>query len=328
MLLLSDLHLGLSRKTGTTPVSMRDYEDWQFNHLEIQLTKANDDILILGDLFDSANVRLDVVWRFYNLVKRLDLRGYIVAGNHDLPKDTTQMSSFQFLAKLLEASHPQLRAITEPHYLAADVQIIPHLPTQERFNKALEASTASILLTHCNYDNFFATEKDHSLNMTKEQAGKFDLVISGHEHTHRKEDNVIMLGSLLPTSVGEAKNPSHTATFMGHVDSVQIQPVYTDGILECTWEQLKFCPERSLFVKVTGETQADQAAEVLQEVSNFRRRSRAFMIQNAVTINSVELAKLEDASLDTFAPLQILASLLPDDCLLRLEELGYAVKKC
>ena len=301
MLILNDEHLGVKRQSGTTPESRKSLEGFQFEQFEY-ITHAEEDVCILGDLFDKSKVSFDVVWRTYKILARFlaatEHTIYLVRGNHDASNISGEMCSLDFLAELLaEFYSDQLVYITEPYNLTPEIKIIPHLQNQDIFDLAIEKSDEEgchTLLVHCNYDNFFATEQDHSLNMSKEQVEKFCTVIFGHEHTPRqidlKETIVWILGCQTPTSIADCKNAEElTATVYdletGELERVVVNTV-SDIYTEIDWHNLDQ-EQHGMFVRVNGEATAEEAGKATQAVSKFRKDYDAFIVTNAIEIEGM-----------------------------------------
>lgn len=312
MRLINDCHLGVKRQAGTTPESRRELEDAQFESFESQLP-GDEHLMILGDLFDTAKVSFNIVWRTYKILAKY-LRTasntlYLVRGNHDASNVKGEMCSLDFLAELLkEAFGTQSVYITEPYTLKGGARVIPHLPNQDLFDLEVEKADKEgihTLLLHCNYNNFFATESDHSLNITEEQAKKFGTIICAHEHTPRQmilaETTVWILGCQYPTSIADCKNAdvltSTSYEFntgdLTRNDVLPLQEVY----MEFDWQELD--KQAHKFIRVTGEATVEQAGDAVQAISKFRKKSDALVITNSVKIAGLSSEKeLEQATED------------------------------
>ncbi len=322
MILISDPHFGLSRRLGVTPESLAAYQKWQLDTFSYWLLSAEEPVLITGDLFDKGEVSFRVVLDIYRIIQACNQKVYILRGNHDILRDRSKLSSLMFLDCVTD-----VEVITEPRELG-DYALIPHMANQRMFDEAVdwaEESGKKTLITHVNYDNHFALEQDHSLNLTPEQAAKFERVISGHEHQVREIGNVTMLGSMLPTQVMEAKG-EHVVWRLGEdgqgltrLLSAPSAPSYA----EIDWHELDGASVDAKFVKVTGEATTEEGAEVIRSIYAFRGKAGAMMVQNAVTIDSLamELSQEDSASLEQFDSIRALIGLLRPKTVKRLEEL-------
>jgi metallophosphoesterase superfamily enzyme len=301
--MINDLHIGAIRTGGTTPTTawqLRQNLLRDFNEL---LNQINDDLVINGDLFDTANVPMHDLLETWRLLSQwLTLTGatlFLVAGNHDLSKSSTQLSSFQFLCKLLTTQFPQqVVPVFEPRPIRLIGPVcwyaIPHLPNQELFNLALEQvpPNTKYLLVHCNYDNKFAEAADHSLNMSAEQAMKLPVerIIFAHEHQRRDALNgkVLVVGNQMPSSVADC---------LGN-DAKYMLSLGTDKVeWHCTWERKgnfsrmdwrELADDGAEFIRVEGTATDKEAAEMVSAIAKFRSRSKALVITNAVKIQGIE----------------------------------------
>lgn len=309
-LIVSDLHLGLKRKAGATPQSMAAYADQQFITADMVLREhPAQHLLITGDLFAAGQVDYATLWRAAELLRAWGGDIYCLQGNHDIIRDRTQMPALRFLAKLLR---PRFHLIDEPTMITEEIAVVPHLPNQEAYDAAISdaAVDALILVTHANYENPFAQGQDHSLNLTADQAAQFELVLNGHEHLPRQVRNVQMLGSLYPCQPAEARDDHWAWLWDGQGAPTPVLS-YTPSYEEQDWRELG--PPNSLFLRVTGEAEAGEAAVVIQLVSQFRQAyPEVFMIANAVKVGDLVLGELAQAAedLDMFDPLAAILALL------------------
>lgn len=326
-LIIADIHQGLKRKTGVTAESLEQFENDKIKSLVALLAQHEDkEVIVAGDLFDSHNVSLHSVLQVASTLLDHPKKVWIIAGNHDLSKNTLKMSSLQFLSEWVTMHSTNVEVIFKPTPIGPNHEIlaVPHMPNQELFDEALKHDTADILITHCNYENGFAVEKDHSLNLTKKQAKKFKMVISGHEHNARTVGNVHMLGSFAPCNVGEAASVK-----CSHVLDPQRMSLTTEGQSPHTYQEAHWKDMDAAlsvdFLKIVGEATAAEAPTVLSAVAALRKKSSAYMIQNSVTVESIELGDVEGASFESVNTMELLGSILDDKHKGRLEELGYVV---
>jgi hypothetical protein len=181
------------------------------------------------------------------------------------------------------------------------------------------------LITHCNFDNGFAEGNDHSLNLTRAQAELFKTVIIGHEHLTSVRGNVTAVGSMAPCCPAEAE-----MKYMWHLSAAgdlhKRSSLGTELLGVVDWQGLN--SETLLdggFIKVTGQATADEANVVLKEIDAFRKRSKAYMIQNAVKVGKIDLGALEQethADLDKFDAMAELLGMLGEGDLERLRKEG------
>lgn len=291
LVILNDVHIGAIRSGGTTPstaLALRRKLLDDFEHL----LPAKKDLMLLGDLFDKANIPLtDVLETYKILCKWLadnpDNVLYNVAGNHDLSGSSNVLSSFQFLGALLKHSYPdRYMHIEEPSYTPYGY-VIPHLRNQDLFDLALEQAPAGkVLFVHANFESPFAQHSDQSLNFTHEQVQKAKLVVCAHEHQARSLKNVEIPGNQIASSVSDwlgAKTKRFLTldeTGFYYTDCVNN---YEEFIVQ-DWRDLE--DTGHVFVRVEGLASAEQASDVVNAINRFRKKSQALVITNAVKIES------------------------------------------
>lgn len=292
MKILNDTHIGAKRMAGTTPASQIALKDYLVQNLLDEIATTAEDVMILGDLFDSYSVGLsDMVAVFHILAHRSQtlpkFTTYVVAGNHDLSKTSTTMSSFVALQRLLQ-NHKNIKFITEPT-LTPHGYVIPHLPNQVLFDEALtKVPATNHLFLHCNYDNGFAEQSDHSLNLSAQAAKTLPVknIVIGHEHAHRQIGNVWIPGVQWATSVSDCLHSTrfyHTTVGMRGVafherplPTYHEVPVFSDDV------------PSGQFIRIVGERPKADLEPVLKWVNKVRQDSTAFVVANAVKFTSEE----------------------------------------
>lgn len=300
---LNDLHIGAIRSGGTTPQTAWALRQNLLGRMGDLFNRAKGDIVINGDLFDEFLVPMTDLWEAVRISSHWlqadpKRRLYAARGNHDIAKNTTIMSAFDMYCRVLRHIYgSQFFAIIEPTRIAEhDMLVIPHMPNQDLFNLALSnAKPAKWLLVHCNYDNKFAVEADHSLNMSKEQAESlpFEHIIFGHEHQQREAlgGKVVVVGNQMPSSVADCLNNSSKRLLRLHSAGWEQETVWSAdslaGLACVDWRRLDTDEIDQAFVRVEGTAAAEEATAVISAISRFRGRSAAFVVTNAVTIDGV-----------------------------------------
>lgn len=329
---INDTHLGALRSSGTTPTTMLELRQKLQRCFADLLTQVTTDLCILGDLFDTGHVPLSDLFATWGQLRAwLGTTGnrlILVQGNHDLEKNLTAMSSFQLLGSMLKAELPdKVRVVSEPTLLAEyGAYIIPHLPNQDLFNEALKQVPAvPWLLLHCNYDNHFAVESDHSLNLSQEQAieCKAESIVLAHEHQAaiRLEGKVNIIGNQFPSSVADCLG-NHTKKYLrieGRTGTSVLSWEREGSYSEQDWQSLE---DKGDFIRVVGSASAEQAADVVSAIAKFRSKAKALVITNAVQIEGVNGGEEIAASLEEVKNFNVLDALL--EC---LDEREQAVVK-
>lgn len=323
---INDLHVGVGRSGGTTPASayaLRMYVLEEFSRL---LEQIDDDLVINGDLFDSFMVpMLDFLKAYFMLrgwlVQHPDKELVLVPGNHDLSKNATLKSSFDALALLLSNEFDeQIIIINEPRTLKYDgalCHFIPHMPNQDLFDLALTRVPpgTKYLFLHCNYDNKFAMQQDHSLNLSPEQARKLPVerIIIAHEHQRKiaLTGKVILPGNQYPTSVADCLGNADKHYLRLLPDKVEYIPVWLrlNEFLRVDWKELASVEPDWRFIRVEGTATAAEASLVVQQIAKLRSTHEAFVISNAVQIEGNDLDKLS-ISLEQIKQFDVLTALM------------------
>ena len=308
--IINDTHFGLRRSSVVTAAALLELGSAQANHLQTAVERANAEdrqLLVLGDLFDHSQVSYTVFAQVWQILSKASHPVIMVRGNHDLEKDRTALSAFDLLCRLL--GDKAVVEVTKPHRLGVGCWVIPHMDNQTAFDRAVASAVennCSVLLAHANYDNPFAVFADHSLNLTAEQAAKFDHVILGHEHNRRDLPGLDILGAPFPCNIGECSVEKGFHIWDGPGAEVHFVETYSPAYgdyAEIDWHDLPGAPvHHTQFIRVVGTAEFHESTDVLHLVDDLRKRSKALFISNAVTVNGIELQAVEDAtaSLETF----------------------------
>lgn len=329
--IVNDTHLGVVRSAGTTPATALTLRGWMLQKFEEILEETDNDLLILGDLFDTYQIPMTDLLRVYQLLDNWVRNNnyqtlHLVPGNHDLSTDSSKLSSFQFLGQLLLANAAN-RTFTEGNgvqYYAKggyvvghpNVYVIPHVANQDLFDMELaRVPECDYLLVHCNYENNFAKESDHSLNFSRDQVRecKAQNILFAHEHARRRiNDKVYILGNSIPSSISDCLDGSDKCTHTISAGSVQRSSTFIveapDGYREIDWRDPVESEAR--FIRFTGTCTSEESALAADTISRYRRQSDAFVIGNAVKVQTAEgQAQLEVDSLEAVRAFDIMGAL-------------------
>ncbi len=319
MFVINDLHLGANRTGGTTPESAAALKQYMSNMLELMLNRIDRPLIVMGDLFDSYVVPNDVLLDTYQHFKtwqkkNLDL--YMVPGNHDLSKDSSKLSSFALLCKLLGVTC--LRGLTN---INDQIYTLSHVTNQDEFDLELARVPAcEYLLVHCNYDNHFAVNSDHSLNMSKAQAEacKAEKIYFAHEHHARTMlgGKVFIGGNQFPSSVSDCLDKQSKHMYKLHEGNIMYEPTWDiSNYAEIDWKFPE--PTTAQFVRIGGHALPAEAAAMADFIANYRKSSNAFVVTNGVKVGedkeveSLNLASLE--ALEAFSVRNALKDYLTEE---------------
>lgn len=342
ILVISDLHLGVQRTGGTTPTSadaLRNFTHRKHANL-LDLASDGDTVLVNGDLTDQFNIDLGQAIEVYAVAAEClnakpSLKLVWSVGNHDLSKDSAKLGTVAFIGRLLEGSFPgRFKLITQAQALESHpgTWVIPHVANQDLFELELTRipDDAKVVFLHVNLDNAMAGRADHSLNLSRDQAkaltkaGK--ILVLGHEHQGRTilGDKVIVVGNQFPTSVsdclrhGDAQEDGtkYALVIEDNLEDMELVPTWSvkdqdGGYREVDWRDLASIPDTAqIFVRVAGKADASEAAEVIKEISKLRQRSDAYVITNAVKVDSVDGDDELEASIEEIKAVSVIDILL------------------
>lgn len=320
LMIINDLHLLAKRSGGTTPQSSKALTDWVLQQFQQLLNCAQQqDLLINGDLFDSAqpapttfrqpetylaiNAQTFVFQQLLNWCQTNPYNTlYLAAGNHDLPRNDGLPSAFGTLCDTLQMCVDNVVRIDGEVFRQPEKGfcVVPHFANQTLFDEALEQALQSgcpYVFVHANYDNHFAAQSDHSLNICAQTAQRFkeagQTLVFAHEHHGRELDNVKVIGNQIPTSIADCLDHNPSKKFarlcyenkqLKYKDFLDIYSVFAE--VDWTCDSL---PADVKFIRVSGNASYEQAAEVVRKIAQWRNQSDAFVISNAVQIGEINL---------------------------------------
>lgn len=336
---LNDWHLGAVRTGGTTPATAYQLRLDLLQQFEDTLYGIDTDLMILGDLFDGPDISKADLLRAYQILnawlERTERDLWLVNGNHDLSKNSTNYSSFQFLAALLSTEGAYAGSV---HHITEGTMtpygyVIPHVPNQDLFNLEMsKVPECDYLFVHCNYDNGFAAESDHSLNLSREQAEALPVehIVFGHEHQGRTElgGKVVIVGNQFPSSVSDCLGNVCKYKLDIEADgSYSLRPSWqAEGdYAELDWRELTDTGAR--FIRAVGQASAAEANQAVNAISRFRATSSALVITNAVKIagvNDAEAFALTHEQVTSFNVREALREFLTDEENQKIDKLKEA----
>lgn len=338
-IILNDVHIGVARTGGATPqtgMQLRSDLLDKFQAVVMDPQFLNHDLIINGDLFDAYDIPPGDALRTYQILSARagvspDTEIVLGRGNHDISKDSSRLSMFDFIGNLLVSRYKNIRLVTTPQMIcdpSDNMYMIPHCLNQEVFNieldRALELESSCIIFLHANYDNHFAVESDHSLNVSEEQADKLrdvgHTLVFGHEHQAREFEGLIITGNQFPTSVADClNNPkdhkwamvlTEEVTKHGHSTERWISSKHETWKVEGSFTAVdwKEIDENTTgeFIRVGGKATAEEAALALQAVSKLRQRSTAYVVTNGVKVEGVECAEEIDVAIEEMKVFDVL----------------------
>ena len=327
MLIINDLHLGVVRSGGTTPASQAALREYILSNLESLLADhGSEHVVINGDLFNTFQVETSEVIAAHKVFSKfisLGGRVTLIMGNHDASAKGDRVSSFHLLAHILQASNEGYVNVFDHtdgfSHVDENVYAISHCLNQSLFDLELDKAvgfdgTEKYLLLHCNYKNGFAENSDHSLNINDKQVG--DLMRSGwtlvlgHEHQGYtlRSSRVIVLGNQFPTSVADCLGDDQKHALIINWDHAFVPTWSSAGsYIEPDWRDLDVA-EYFEFVRVVGTATAAESADVIKAISQFRQRSKAYVITNSVKVEGQDMT-MNTESIESIKAFDVLSAI-------------------
>lgn len=323
---LNDIHIGATRSAGTTPASQAALRKHILTNFK-ELLPVREDLMLLGDLFDTVNVPLtDMLAAFEILADWLAANPeallFNVAGNHDLPKASTSLSSFQLLGKLLSRQFGDRYVHIEEPMDTSYGYVIPHLANQELFDAALAAVPKSTrLFLHCNVNNHYAAQSDQSLNLSRFVLDSLpvDEVLVAHEHQSRTIGKAIVIGNQIASSVSDWLNCERKqfASVTAKTTALITCADRCAEFEEVNWRNLAH--SSSKFIRVIGDAAPEEVSDVLSLINSLRRSTDAFIVSNAVKVASEDVFSGSIESVHAFSVVDALRKYLTAAEMLKLE---------
>lgn len=318
-MILNDIHIGAIRSAGTTPASALALRKYALDSFSSLLDHINEDLVILGDLFDTYSIAMTDLLTTYQTLTRWLEKGHnltLIPGNHDLSTDSAKMSSFQFMGQLL-INHPNVQYISGGGWVdeKEGVYCISHVHNQDLFDMELaKVPPCKFLLVHCNYDNHFAKDSDHSLNLSEDQAkaSKAETIVFAHEHAPRTllGGKVVVMGNQFPMSISDCLD-GHDK-FMHQIAGDKINPIKVwdrkTEYVEMDWRSPE--PTDAKFIRFVGSASAEESAAAADTVARYRKASEAFVVGNGIRVHTAEgQEQLEIESLEQVRSFDVMAAL-------------------
>lgn len=317
----SDWHLGVVRSAGTRPDTAYKLRQDLLREFDDMLHTVNDGNLLLnGDLFDTAAISMaDLAQTFSSLSNWLVRTGnklYLPNGNHDISKNSTNFSSYEFLAKLLGDRFPdQVTHITQGTDIGAGCYVLPHVVNQDLLELELsKVPECDYLFVHANYANVFAQQSDHSLSISEEQVKALPAkhVVFSHEHIGRTALNgkVVIVGNPRPSSISDCLGNDTKRMLKITDDGMEFIETWradTD-FAQIDWRDLEDTGAR--FIRVTGTASSAEAAQVVTAIAKFRASSSALVISNAVTVEGQDNSEEMNLTHEEITNFNVMAALL------------------
>ena len=236
---IGDAHLGrvfknnvpLNRRGEWEKQQMFCFEKELFKTLPKGVDRANYIRVQAGDLFDKPMISNEVLMDTVKLLKHYEEcqseHLYIISGNHDDSKNSSDVTSWDLLAKFFEGSENIHFVKTWKAHVFPDGSTILlvgwniHESVAQAYLQA-QATGLKPAVVVCHLDRISYGNDDNVIPYDFLKQHSVDMVISGHEHKPYffEEGNmkVIGTGSLLPYSHAEDPDSDYYITIKGFED--------------------------------------------------------------------------------------------------------------
>lgn len=203
--LIGDVHIGRKFRSRDIPMEAKGLREeilWaQFKRKIDEAIGAKKTTIIMGDLFDSPHINYNDLMKVYGELKRFEyapLHTYILAGNHDLAKDKDICSAFEILQELFRDSL-YIHFVLEPEVINENCLLLPYMSSEELINCEI--------FNHYQQKGFevYGHFEEADFPLLKQS---FTKVYTGHIHSPRREDNLVVVGSIMPLTFAE--DPTNT----------------------------------------------------------------------------------------------------------------------
>lgn len=211
--LIGDPHIGRIFKTGVPLHRLGEREAAVFEHFRRELLEGEDDIIIMGDLFDTFIVDPTTLLKVADVINMVSHRVkgvYILRGNHDQSRDSSKASSFDVLERLC-SNATFVKSIRSLYHHTEDLQVL--LCGYDAFTStrdALQNWPTTSIKTLAAFGHWDLTAHGSDFNVVPTEAFAklgVPVVYTGHIHKaqtiERHGVTVHAVGSLQPYAHGE-----------------------------------------------------------------------------------------------------------------------------
>jgi DNA repair exonuclease SbcCD nuclease subunit len=214
-IIVSDTHLGARSNSVEWLEVMRDWFHQDFIVKVKEIYRPGDILIHCGDVFDNRqSVNLLVLHegiRLFEELSKIFVDGiYVIAGNHDVMRKTTnEVSSLDCLKYI-----PKVHIIKEP--VLADIAnnnvlFMPWRTNDEEEKKCIEEhnekKSLHYLFSHTNIRHLkFDNSRDVEEGLNLDDLKDFQRVYSGHIHWGQHRGNVTMVGNPYQMTRSDAGN--------------------------------------------------------------------------------------------------------------------------
>lgn len=247
---IGDVHLGKKFKSKDIPLDKRGIREQllvaRFNQLVDKAIENKNalGVIQLGDLFDSFCVSYEDLIQAYQILKKFEdnkVRCYILAGNHDISKDSQRISAFSILKKLFQRTLGTSRYVFfiegSPYAMISPsnerILLVPYI--HGKTAAEILSSEVNPVYSTTVYGHFEESDFDWLKH-------HFNQIYTGHIHLPRKEGNLTVVGSIMPFTFAE----DVTNTFMKTCTLQEYEADYVKGLTSGRCYRIKLKEGESL----------------------------------------------------------------------------------
>lgn len=304
--LITDPHLGLSRKTHTTRESSKRWAEEIHKRALDEVQKDSGNVILVGDLFDKTYNTETVIQQGIEVSSHCR---WVLAGNHDQPNRADVSCSIDLVGNVVKQK--ELGKVNETYQVQEGIFMVPHHATQELFMEAVwqardqAAMDAGykFLFLHCNRGEL-PNMTEETLTIYDEDENTlletFDRIIYGHIHqpSIEKDSKVVVLGNVFPTSFSD----------ITHKFKYRLDTETNELTKECIFDaRVGFkglslgspieLTKETLFVEVTGRGERSEVAEYVHKVWEeypdlLAVRNNCDYVENGMVVEDVDLSDL------------------------------------
>lgn len=216
--LIGDVHLGKRFRSKDIPLDKRGVREQLLKAQFLNLVnkaiasvqnKEKTGVIIMGDLFDSFCVSYEDVFFAKQVLNKFNedkVPCYVLAGNHDGSKDSSRVSAFVLLEQLM---YP----IVSVNFIRDGVSYLIKKDERYLLVPYVHGKTYQELLEPFVDKKFSTYVFGHFEEpYTDWLKSNFTHIYTGHVHTPRIEDNVTVVGSIMPFTFAEDPTNSFMKT--------------------------------------------------------------------------------------------------------------------
>ena len=216
---VGDLHADRKRKVTYGDSSI--WDDRVFECLQkIVLVEKPDQLILLGDIFDSYKPDAITTARLLSILLRID-KVVIIEGNHDRPKNSDIDYVFSYLGSFSGIQIAESNSILE---FGVNNYALGWHSTQELFDLALDDLckkdlTDAMIYLHCNTEDFGNGVDNFISEYYREKlTEKGGIIFTGHDHGFKQIGSLINLGSIIPNTIAELGKKFYWTSSKGIVE--------------------------------------------------------------------------------------------------------------